>query len=61
MHSVILEIIKRFDIGWVSCLMHLYRGIVFQEWGNKGLLDMHEESTCGQGKIDCGCYYRKNS
>ena len=29
--------------------------------GNKGLLEMHGESTCRLGEIDYGCYYRKNS
>ena len=41
--------------------MYLYRGMVFEEWGNKGLLEMHGEGICRLGKIYYGCYNRKNS
>ena len=46
MRSVILEIKERFDMGLYLFNVSLSRDGFFEEWGDKGLLEMHGESTC---------------
>ena len=61
MRSVILEIKERFDIVRSLFNVSLSTDGFMRSGVARDCFELHGKSTCRYGKIDYGCYHRKNS